>query len=147
MIKRGNIYFVKRRNELTYGSETAKSRPGIIVSNDALNATSDVVEVVYLTTQPKKDLPTHVKIDATGTPSVALCEQIDHVSVQLLGNWSGVCNDEEMAAIDAAMMCSLGIETAPVTVNIDQHALARAIAERDTYKAMLDKIMSNWGIN
>lgn len=109
-MKRGEIYFIKRRSELSLGSETAKSRPGIIVSNNVLNATSDVVEVVYLTTQPKKNLPTHVDINATGLPSVALCEQIDHVSVLLLGNLCGECSAEEMTAIDRALLCSLGID-------------------------------------
>lgn len=112
MIKRGEIYFIKRRNDLSFGSETAKSRPGIIVSNNVLNATSEVVEVVYLTTQPKKNLPTHVNIDATGTPSVALCEQIDHVSIELLGDYRGTCSNSEMFELDLALMSSLGIETA-----------------------------------
>jgi mRNA interferase MazF len=160
MIKRGEIYFVKRRADLSFGSETAKSRPGIIVSNNALNATSDVVEVVYLTTQPKKDLPTHVNIDATGTSSVALCEHIDHVSVNLLGSWCGVCSDAEMVAIDCALMRSLGLgieendESNDETATDDDvgmvelyEAYVRATAERDAYKAMFDKTMAIVGLN
>jgi mRNA interferase MazF len=168
MIKRGDIYFVKRRTDLSFGSETAKSRPGIIVSNDVLNATSDVVEVVYLTTQPKKNMPTHVDINATGTRSVALCEQIDHVSINLLDNWCGRCTVEEMSVVDQALLCSLGLHVATeknepqtetvATDNIDPHALAakdyveifreytRALAERDTYKELLNKVLRSWGV-
>ena len=159
MIKRGEIYFVKRRNELSFGTETAKSRPGIIVSNNILNATSEVVEVVYLTTQPKRNLPTHVNIEATGTSSVALCEQIDHVSVHLLERLVGICDDDEMAAVDRALLCSLGIEIdegelvededgdveieKPTNVIDDAVELftecIKARAERDAYKQMLDR--------
>lgn len=108
-MKRGEVYYINRRAELNVGSEVAKSRPGIIVSNNAINDTAEVVEVVYLTTSPKKDLPTHVTINATGVTSTALCEQIDHVSVRLVGDYCGTCTAEEMIAIDNALLRSLGI--------------------------------------
>lgn len=107
-MKRGEIYFIFKRDAV--GNEIAKARPGIIVSNNVINSTSGVVEVVYLTTQPKKDLPTHVAINSSGVPSVACCEQIDSVSVQLVGNFRGVCTAEEMKAIDTALLASLGID-------------------------------------
>ena len=37
---------------------------------------SPVVEVVYLTCQYKKPMPTHVRIESAGKRSTALCEQI-----------------------------------------------------------------------
>lgn len=108
-MKRGEIYYISRRANLNVGAEIAKARPAVIVSNNALNATAEVVEVVYLTTSPKKDLPEHVCINSTGVPSTVLCEQIDHVSVQLVDNYCGTCTEEEMAAIDQALLASLGI--------------------------------------
>lgn len=110
-MKRGEIYYISRRDSLIVGSEAAKSRPGVIVSNDRLNSTASVVEVVYLTTQPKKDLPTHVCLESTGVQSTALCEQIDHVSVNLLGDRCGTCTAEELQAIDRALLVSLGIDS------------------------------------
>ena len=106
-MKRGEIYFIAHRS--TIGSEIAKGRPAIIVSNDALNATSDVVEVVFLTTKPKKELPTHVTINATGIPSTALCEQVNSVSKALVGDYFGRCTEEEMREISVALMRSLGL--------------------------------------
>jgi mRNA-degrading endonuclease toxin of MazEF toxin-antitoxin module len=88
----------------------AKGRPGVIVSNDILNDTSTVVEVVYLSTKLWKKMPTHATIEATGLTSVAKCEQIDSVSKERLGKYCGTCTDEEMEAIDRALLCSLGIE-------------------------------------
>ena len=38
-------------------------RPAVIISNDIGNNAGPVLEIVYLTTQEKKPLPTHVKIN------------------------------------------------------------------------------------
>lgn len=108
-MKRGEIYFIAHRH--TVGSEVAKGRPAIIVSADALNATAEVVEVVFLTTKPKKELPTHVGINATGITSTALCEQVTTVSKALVGDYFGRCTEEEMEGIDRALCASLGILT------------------------------------
>lgn len=58
MIKRGDIYFIRDTRQ-SIGSEQKADRPAVIVSNDANNKHSGVYEVVYMTTQPKTDLPTH----------------------------------------------------------------------------------------
>ncbi len=112
-IKRGDIYYIDRIAGASLGSEQQPGRPAIIVSNDALNATSEVVEVVYLTTQEKPDLPTHVQIRSTGRISTALCEQISTASILRLGDYIGTATKEEMLRIDTAIMISLGIEDAP----------------------------------
>jgi len=147
-MKRGEIYYIQRRD--TIGCETAKARPAVIVSNDTLNATSEVVEVVYLTTAPKKEMPTHATIHATGVTSTAICEHIDHISKILVGNWLGTCTEEEMRDIEKALMCSLGIE-APVpeykTVEDipDPDAwlaeIERLTEERDRYARMVDHLL------
>ena len=125
-MRRGEIYYIQRHD--TVGTEIMKARPGVIVSADALNASSSVVEVVYLTTQPKKALPTHVTIDSTGRTSTALCEHVDYVSTLLVGDYCGRCTDAEMEAIDAALVCSLGLvkptteeTTEPDAVNHPSH--------------------------
>ena len=151
-MKRGDIYYIARRD--TVGAETMKARPAVIVSNDKLNATSEVVEVVYLTTQPKKEMNTHAVIKATGVTSTALCEHIDHVSILLVGDYCGRCTAEEMAAIDAALLASLGL-TRPkeqIAVNPADEKVAeivieyaKACAERDAYKGILDKLLTEWG--
>ena len=106
-MKRGEVYFIARRH--TVGCEIAKGRPAVIVSTDELNATSAVLEVVFLTTKPKRDMGTHTIVNATGRPSTACCEQISTVSKLLVGSYCGRCTDEEMKAIDRALMRSLGL--------------------------------------
>lgn len=148
-MRRGDIYFVEYRGN-SLGHETQKSRPGVIVSADALNHTSGVVEVVYMTTQPKKDLPTHVLVQATGKESTACCEQIDSVSTQRLGHYCGHCSDDEMAAIEAALLASLGISDTnlpiyheQIVANLNEAAaeLEAVRAERDRYAKMVDLLM------
>ena len=144
-MKRGEIYYIDRRD--TIGSEVMKARPGIIVSNDRLNASSTVVCVVYLTTSPKKEMPTHVVIEATGLTSTALCEQVDSVSTTLVGDFCGVCTAEEMNAVDEAMRVALGItgvgELTEMYAEVEkiQNQCIRAEAERDTYKSVLNQVL------
>lgn len=109
--KRGDIYFVEPYRQ-TIGSEQRSGRPAIIVSNDKNNKYSPCVEVVYLTTQPKTDLPTHVIVKGTGIVSTALCEQVSTVDRQRLTNMCGECSKNEMQAIDIALMISLGLDGA-----------------------------------
>lgn len=128
-IHRGDVFYVNRSE--TVGSEQRSGRPAIIVSNPACNAHSPVVEVVYLTCQYKKPLPTHVRIESIGRRSTALCEQISSVDVSRLGDYKGHLTDAEMEKVDQALMCSLNIQVpaqstpnAPDDFSADDAALA-----------------------
>lgn len=113
-IRRGFIYYVYRdAKETETGCEQQSGRPAIIVSNNANNAYSRTVEVVYLTTKEKPDLPTHVTIRSSRKISIALCEQIFTVSIERIGDFIGCCSDAEMDSIDLALACSIGICLAP----------------------------------
>lgn len=107
---RGEIYYIERvktpeddRNVLRPG------RPGIIVSNDANNLHSKTVEIVYLTTQPKTNLPTHCTIVSAARTSTAICEQIVTVSKDRLSSYIGLCTENEMEDIDRCLAISLGL--------------------------------------
>lgn len=106
-IRRGDIWYVNSNDSI--GSEQRAGRPSIVVSNDLNNAHSTTIEVVYLTTAPKRDLPTHVLIQSVGRESIALCEQISTVSIERLGNYRGRVTDEEMVEVEKAMLISLGL--------------------------------------
>ena len=148
-ILRGDVWFVEKFS--SSGSEQNSGRPAVIVSNDMNNACSTVVEVVYLTTQPKTDLPTHVTIRSLGKPSTALCEQITAVYVDRLGNYYGHVSDEELSRIDTAMQVCLGLNTyntseAPKTV-IDPNPamvedLTAAHKEIDRLQKLVDELMT-----
>ena len=139
-MKRGEIYYIKRRNCFSTIGEAPKARPGVIVSADTLNANSEVVMVVYLTTHPQKSLPTHVCIHATGTPSTVLCERIDYVTTEMIGNYAGACTEKEMAAIERGMLKALDLS--PVLhAEVDEEP--ESAEEPDWNKPLLETMLRN----
>lgn len=59
---RGEIFYIRNESEYS-GNVQGGGRPAVIISNDIGNNAGPILEVVYLTTQEKKPLPTHVKIN------------------------------------------------------------------------------------
>lgn len=109
LIKRGDIYYINKSIS-EQDCEQKSGRPAIIVSNDIANHYSSVVEVVYLTTSKKNDLPTHVKINSAKKASIALCEQITSVSIRRIGEYAGKCTPSEMQSINTALKISLALK-------------------------------------
>lgn len=141
-IKRGEIFYIARGGGATSGSEQFADRPAVVVSNDENNKHSGVIEVAYLTTAPKTDLPTHVIIRSTGRTSTVLCEQVTSVSVDRVNNYIGQVSEQEMKNIDIALMISLAIgeDTKPSKAYREermrqQEEIERLKAENETLKA------------
>lgn len=109
-IRRGEIFYISRGGVTSHGNEQFADRPAVVVSNDKNNENSGVIEVVYMTTQPKTDLPTHVTVRSTGRISTVLCEQVYSVAVERVGTYIGQCSDAEMQNIDIALMISLQLD-------------------------------------
>lgn len=109
-IKRGEMFYISRGGASYNGSEQHSDRPAVVVSNNKNNENSNVVEIVYMTTQPKTDLPTHVTVRSTGRISTVLCEQVYSVSTEHVGTYIGECTDKEMENIDIALMISLQLD-------------------------------------
>jgi mRNA interferase MazF len=162
-MKRGEIYYIKSSYSES-GFEIKGSRPGVIVSNDKNNERSGCLEVVFMTTQPKKNLPTHVLVrEDTARPSTVLCEQITTVDVGRFADYMGTLTDEEMREVDKALAISLGLdhetiktETA-VTVKAEEDddfddgmpyyeelldERIKLAAERDVYKELCTELLS-----
>ena len=118
-MKRGQIYYI-RTSYAEEGSEQRGDRPAVIVSNDVNNQHSETIEVVYMTTQPKHDLPTHVYIRSALRPSTVLCEQICTVSKQRAGELIGELTATELQSIDNALAISLGLNFGPAPVKEEQ---------------------------
>lgn len=146
-MRRGEIYYVEKSASFpSTGSEQFAGRPAIVVSNEANNANSSVIEVVYLTTQPKHDLPTHVAIKSAKRSSTAICEQVTSVCVDRIGDYIGTCSELEMQMIDIALAISLGIDTehsgiVEVRDTQSNDTIVRLEAERDVYKKLYEQIL------
>lgn len=142
-IKRGDIFYIKAFR--TTGSEQRPGRPAVIVSNDDNNSCSATVEVVYLTTQPKTNLPTHVEIYSSARKSIAICEQITTVALERLGDYSGHVTEDEMADIDLAMLVSLDLyllddENSDNGEKADDSELAERLKESEMKCKMLQQM-------
>lgn len=109
MIKRGQIYFIKS-NRKEQGAEQYANRPAVIVSNNKNNVNSTVYEVVYMTTQPKKDLPTHFIINSALSRSTVLCEQICSIYEERIGEWIGELTPDEIKMLDQCLAISIGLK-------------------------------------
>ena len=131
--KRRYILHCPRGGAVT-GSEQYADRPAIIVSNNECNKHSSVIEVVYMTTQPKADLPTHVTIRSTGRTSIALCEQVSSISTDRVNNYIGQVTDQEMKNIDIALMISLGLNGDTKTVSQYEDTIQKQLQEIDGLK-------------
>ena len=145
--KRGEIYYIAPSYAETT-TEMWSGRPGIIVSNNQNNKFSNNVMVIYLTTKPRGNYPTNVPIKATGTPSTAICDQINTVAKERLGSDSFVCTQKEMDAVDAGIRVAFGFGLSDVSGTAEQtertqdsSELFKARIERDLYKEMYQELL------
>lgn len=110
---RGELYYIVEDPEHpTYGSEIWSNRIGLIVSNNTINKTSQCVEIVYLTTSPKKQnylSPTHIHVISNNKQAIAMCEQIHSVDIKRLKSYVNNISESELADIDGAILFGLGI--------------------------------------
>lgn len=159
-VERGEIYWIEPSVWKDTGEHGIKKRrPAIIVSSDTINHRDWTYEVVYLTTQPKRDEVTHVAVRSGITMSTALCEQISTISSEQIGDYVGTCTEAELASIDAALMISLGLDVPdPDTIEYEedrdeaekelwganqdlQEELIRAKSEVDTMRRLYNELL------
>jgi len=156
-IKRGDIYYIG--GGYATGSEQRSGRPAVVISNDKNNKHSSTVEVVYLTTQPKRNLPTHVTIHSLSKESIAICEQITTVAIERFGEYRGHITPDEMEGLEDAILISLGIHpkvvevptgrAVPVVSAAPDQDMAARLAEAETrcnvlqqmYDALLGRVV------
>lgn len=136
-IKRGEMFYISRGGASYSGSEQHSDRPAVIVSNNKNNENSNVVEIVYMTTQPKTDLPTHVTVRSTGRPSTVLCEQVYSVSTERIGTYIGECTDKEMENIDIALMISLQLDGSMKTSKKYNETIKNQQEEIELYRSKI----------
>jgi mRNA interferase MazF len=115
-VRRGEIVTVSL--DPARGSEASKTRPGVIVSNDAANATASrlgrgVLTVVPVTSSVTRVYPFQVLLPAsqTGLPhdAKAQAEQVRSVAVERIGRRIGQAPPALMAELDQALRVHLSL--------------------------------------
>ena len=115
-MRRGDIHMIDL--DPARGSEAAKRRPAVIVSNDGANATAarlgrGVITVVPVTSNTERVYPFQVLLPAGETgldrDSKAQAEQIRSIAVERVGDRLGVVPNATMLEIDEALRLHLGL--------------------------------------
>lgn len=112
-MRRGEIYYANL--DPTVGSEQAKRRPVLIVSNDANNRAANTVTVLPVTSQVAVVRSFEVLLPAAGTglrqDSKALAQQIRTISKQrVTGRRLGQVTGELMQAVERAVRIHLDLK-------------------------------------
>ena len=119
---------IQSQNQQYDGSIQGKSRPYLIVSNNACNESSPVITVVPFTSKDKKYLPTHVYVNLYGHKQTILCEQVRAFNKKNLeSNGSYFISkmpDYIMKKVDKCLAIQLGLnvlEMAQTEINQTQY--------------------------
>ena len=111
-MRRGEIYFAAL--DPTRGSETQKTRPVVIVSNDVANRASSLVTVVPMTSNTSRVFPFEVALSGVetglGKDGKAMAQQIRTLDKARLSPMRrGVVPAPKLEAIDKALRLHLAL--------------------------------------
>lgn len=105
--RRGEVWWVAF--DPSVGGEIRKTRPAVVVSNNAANNALNRVIVVPLTSRVEKLYPGEAMITLNGEQRKAVADQITTASKQRLRSKLGQVNGADMTAIENAILFQLGI--------------------------------------
>jgi mRNA interferase MazF len=105
--RRGEVWWVSF--DPSIGGEIQKTRPAIVMSNDAANAALNRVIVIPITSQVARVYPGEALITLNGEQRKAMADQITTASKQRLKNKLGSLSRPDVTAVENAVLLQLGI--------------------------------------
>jgi len=112
-MKRGEIYYANL--DPTVGSETAKRRPVLTVSNDSNNGAASTVTILPITSSISRIYPFEVLLDpeqsGLSKPSKVQAQQIRTISKRRIDQAAvGMLSEELMQRVDFALKLHLKLD-------------------------------------
>jgi mRNA interferase MazF len=105
--KRGEIWWVAF--DPSIGGEIKKTRPAVVVSNNAANRFLNRVQVVPITSSVEKLYPAEAYITVDKKQSKAMADQLTTAAIERLRSKMGTLNPADMLAVERAIRIQLGL--------------------------------------
>jgi mRNA interferase MazF len=106
-IRRGEVWWISFDPSL--GGEIRKTRPAVVVSNNAANLALNRVVVIPLTSNTQKVYPGEAVVSIGERQSKAMADQIMTADKQRVRDRIGMLSLTDMRAVENAILLHLGI--------------------------------------
>ncbi|MGP8251807.1 MAG: type II toxin-antitoxin system PemK/MazF family toxin [Terracidiphilus sp.] len=107
-IERGGVYWVNF--DPAMGGEIQKTRPAIVVSNDAANAALNRVQVIPISSKTDRVYPGEAIVEVRGERRKAMADQLTTASKLRFGAKLDLLSAEDMDRVEAAIAVQLGLQ-------------------------------------